>query len=89
MNVATILFMCLIRLLKYDLAREIGDWVKDGIINASQANAIYSRYGIDADHLSRHSHGYFILMGLGYLFIGLAIIVLLSANWDEIPRGLA
>lgn len=80
--------MRLLRLLKYDLAREIADWVKDGIINASQANAIYSRYGIDADHLSRHSHGYFILMGLGYLFIGLAVIVLLSANWDEIPRGL-
>ena len=80
--------MRLIRLLKHDLAREIADWVKDGIINASQANAIYSRYGIDADQQSRHTYGYFILMGLGYLFVGLAIIVLLSANWDEIPRGL-
>jgi uncharacterized membrane protein len=28
------------------------------------------------------------LVALGYLFIGLSIITLLGANWDDIPRGL-
>ena len=34
------------------------------------------------------SLGYNILIGLGYLFIGLSVITLLGANWDEIPRAL-
>ena len=78
--------MRLIRLLKRDLASEALDWAKDGLISESQAAAICRRYGIDHMTAAR-SVGYFVLMGLGYLFIGLAVITLLSANWDEIPRA--
>ena len=80
--------MRLIRLLKHDLAREAADWVGDGVISESQAEAICRRYGVDFHRAKSRSFGYNVLVGLGYLFIGLAIITLLGANWDEIPRAL-
>jgi uncharacterized membrane protein len=79
--------MRLIRLLKHDLASETADWVGDGIISKDQAQAICSRYGIDYGSRARRAYGYQVLAGLGYLFIGLALITLIGANWDEIPRA--
>jgi uncharacterized membrane protein len=79
--------MRLIRLLKRELAKEATDWVDKGIISSSQAELICARYGIDYNNQSRRSFGYFVLIAFGYLFVGLALITLLSANWDEIPRS--
>jgi uncharacterized membrane protein len=78
----------LIRLLKKDLAKEISTWVEKDLISAVQARSICQLYGVDYDSIRDHSGGYRILVSLGYLFFGLAVITLLSANWDEIPRGL-
>ncbi len=80
--------MRLIRLLKRDIAKECTDWVKDSIISEDQASKICDRYGIDYKKASEQTYGYAVLMGLGYLFIGLAVITLLSANWDDIPRSI-
>ncbi|SDZ77576.1 DUF2157 domain-containing protein [Microbulbifer marinus] len=80
--------MRLIRLLKNDLAREAGEWVEEGVISEPQAELICGRYGVDYHQAKNRSFGYNVLVGLGYLFIGLAIITLLGANWDEIPRAL-
>lgn len=80
--------MRLIRLLKNDLAREVGEWVDEGLISEAQAERICGRYGVDYQQARSRSFGYKVLVGLGYLFIGLAIITLLGANWDEIPRAL-
>lgn len=74
--------------MKHDLAREVASWVGDGIISPEQASAICSRYGLDYQNLSRRSYGYRVLVSLGYLFIGLALLTLIGANWDEIPRAL-
>jgi uncharacterized membrane protein len=80
--------MRLIRLLKNDLAKEATDWVDKGLISSKQAELICARYGIDYNKQSKRSLGYFVLITLGYLFIGLALITLLSANWDDIPRSI-
>ena len=79
--------MRLIRLFKRDLAKESAGWVKDNLISQDQAEAICERYGIDYHNAANHSYGYAVLVALGYLFIGLAIITLLSANWEDIPRA--
>ncbi len=79
--------MRLIRLLKNELAKEATDWVDKEIISAEQAEQICARYGIDFKNQSKRPLGYIVLISLGYLFIGLALITLLSANWDEIPRS--
>ncbi|MFC1824851.1 DUF2157 domain-containing protein [Thermodesulfobacteriota bacterium] len=80
--------MRLIRILKYDLCREVATWVAEGIISANQAESICSQYGVDYHNLSRRSYGYQVLVGLGCLFIGLSLITLIGANWDEIPRAI-
>lgn len=79
--------MRLIRLLKRDLAKECADWVRDNIISEDQAVKICDRYGINYKQASEQTYGYAVLVSLGYLFIGLAIITLLGANWEDIPRA--
>jgi len=80
--------MRLIRLLKNDLVREISSWVEEQIISVEQAEKISARYGVDFHHPSTRSYGYYVLVGLGYLFIGLAVITLIGHNWEDLPRGL-
>ncbi|MDH3974755.1 MAG: DUF2157 domain-containing protein [Deltaproteobacteria bacterium] len=79
--------MRLIRLLKNDIAREASEWVSEDIITQSQAEKICRRYGVDYDQVKNRSLGYNVLVALGYLFIGLAVITLIGANWDNIPRA--
>ncbi|PID76557.1 MAG: hypothetical protein CSB24_05995 [Deltaproteobacteria bacterium] len=78
--------MRIIRLLKNDLAREASLWVEDKIISPEQAAQICSRYGADYFNQKKSRYGYFVLTMLGVLFIGLAIITIVSANWENIPR---
>lgn len=78
----------MIRLLKNDLAREVGEWVKEALISEAQAERICARYGLDLHRARSRSFGYRVLVGPAYLFIGLAVIILLNASWDQIPRAL-
>ena len=80
--------MRLIRLLKKDLAREIGGWVEKDLLSPEQARAICAEYDIDFDAVRDDSGGYRLLVYLAYLFGGLALITILGANWELIPRGL-
>lgn len=80
--------MRLRRLFKSALARESADWVAQGIITDSQAENICHQYGVDYHQSKDRSVGYAVLIGLGYLFIALAVITLIGANWNEIPRGI-
>ena len=79
--------MRLIRLLKRDLAAETLNWVDQGLISADQARSICSLYGVDYDAIKGRSTVHGILAVLGILFAGLALITLISANWEMIPRG--
>ena len=79
--------MRLIRLLKNDLKAEIEDWVEEELITTSHAEKICARYGVDY-HSGASSFAYRLLITLGYLFIGLALIVLIGGNWEDIPRAL-
>ncbi|EDY87304.1 conserved hypothetical protein [gamma proteobacterium HTCC5015] len=80
--------MRLIRLLKNDLAREASDWVDDELISRQQAEAICQRYDVDFHQAQNHSLGYRVLIALGLLFMGTALIILIGANWEDIPRAL-
>ena len=79
--------MHLIRLLKKDLATEISTWVERELISVEQARSICRLYGVDYDTIRSSSTGYRLLIVLGFLFIGLALITVIGANWDAIPRG--
>ena len=79
--------MRLIRLLKKDLATEIATWVDRELISVEQAHSICRLYGVDYDEIRSRSTAYRVLVVLGFLFIGLALITVIGANWDAIPRG--
>ncbi len=79
--------MRLIRLLKKDLTREISGWVDKDLLSADQARSICREYDIDFDAATDESGGYRLLVNLAYLFGGLALITILGANWEQIPRG--
>ena len=79
--------MRLIRLLKKDLATEISTWVDRELITVDQARSICRLYGVDYDEIRSRATAYRVLVVLGFLFIGLALITVIGANWDAIPRG--
>ncbi|WP_078120092.1 DUF2157 domain-containing protein [Thiosocius teredinicola] len=78
--------MRLFRLFKNDTAREVSRWVDDGLIERSQGQAILARYGLSLDDAHGTSFGYYVLTSLATAFFGLALILIVSHNWDDIPR---
>lgn len=80
--------MNILRLFKGELSSAAASWVRDGIISEAQAGEILARYGTTLPDISHKSIGYYILTGLAALFMGLGAIVLISHNWDEIPRAI-
>lgn len=78
--------MRLLRFFKKDMAREVSDWVHEGLIEPAQGEAILAKYGTKMDDAEDSSLGYFMLMALAVLFVGLALILIVSHNWEKIPR---
>ncbi len=68
------------------MAQEVEDWVRDGLIESAQGEAILARYNIQLKDAHGTSLGYYVLTALAALFVGLALILIVSHNWDEIPR---
>ncbi len=79
--------MKLIRLLKRELASEALRWVERDLISRDQAKRILALYDAQLPAGDQSTRGYNILMTFAALFVGLAFIVLVSANWEEIPRA--
>lgn len=80
--------MRILRLFKKDLAREVSEWIGDGLIERPQGQAILARYGTTLEDGQGSSFGYYVLTALAAMFAGLALILILSHNWDEMPRML-
>ena len=80
--------MRLLRLFKRDIAHESRSWVEKGLISEQQAQSICNEYEVDYDHQNDKIHGHSILITLGNIFIGLAVITLIGENWNDIPRAL-
>ncbi|MCW8885361.1 MAG: DUF2157 domain-containing protein [Motiliproteus sp.] len=78
--------MRLFRLFKKDMAREVSDWIGDELISSAQGEAILARYGTRLSDAKSNSFGYYVLTALAALFVGLAVILVVSHNWDSIPR---
>ncbi len=79
--------MKMIRLFRKELAAEASVWAKEGLISTDQAEAIAHRYGTTLPTGDERSLGYYILLAFSAFFMGLAVIVLISANWEQIPRS--
>jgi len=78
--------MKLLKLFKNEISSEAKKWVDEKIIDRSQADKILERYGAQWQERKAVSTGYYILLTIASLFAGLSVIILLSHNWNEIPR---
>ncbi len=79
--------MQLLGLLRRELRSECRQWVEEGDISAEQGNRILARYGTSLDDGSDGSLAYKVLVGIALLFVGMALLLLVSANWEDIPRA--
>ena len=79
--------MQLLGLLRRELRSECRQWVDDGDISEDQGNRILARYGTRLDDDSDSSLAYKVLVTVALLFVGMAILLLVSANWETIPRA--
>ncbi|MDC0358425.1 DUF2157 domain-containing protein [Oligoflexia bacterium] len=78
--------MRLIRLFKKELAVEAKAWTERGLITEIQGEEILALYGAKPVGAEHRSFGYFMFLALSALLVGLGVIVLISHNWEEIPR---
>lgn len=66
------------------LRRETRRWVDEGLVEPFQAERILNRYGTSLSDAGPSALG--LLTGLAGLFAGLALLLLVSANWEQLPR---
>jgi hypothetical protein len=64
------------------LHQEIPDWLAQGLIQPAQAEALRTRYPLDA----RTGWGRLIFTGFGAVIFGLGVILLLAYNWEQLDR---
>ncbi len=64
------------------LQKEMDKWVQKQLISKDQAINISKLYGIT---YGEEKKNFSIISILGYLFLGLSLIVLIGHNWHEIP----
>lgn len=66
------------------LAEELNKWSAGGIIGRDQAERIAALYGVNINEPESGVNT--ILRIVAYLFFGCSLLVLIGANWEEIPR---
>ncbi|MGP1527816.1 MAG: DUF2157 domain-containing protein [Campylobacter sp.] len=62
---------------KKELKKELPKWRESGIITDETAQKIASMYDLDDKS---------VISFVGYLFLGLSLLIFVGANWQEIPR---
>ncbi len=64
------------------LHAELPQWIRDGLVDETTANAIASRYPTG----NKLSWGLFILTAIGAIIFGLGIILFFAYNWADLPK---
>jgi uncharacterized membrane protein len=71
------------------LRSEVAGWQQDGMIRPDQAEALLAHYGLmagETEKTLRRSRFVTILAVLGVVLIGIGVILMVGANWQEIPK---
>lgn len=73
---------------RHQLRKEAQKWQADGLINQSQYQLISQRYQFNTLDSSARNRFIVIIIGLGSLLLGLAVITFVAANWQYLSREL-
>lgn len=73
---------------RHQLRQEAQKWQVEGLIDESQYELLSQRYQFNTLDTSAHNRFIVILIGLGSLLLGLAVITFVAANWQYLSREL-
>ena len=68
------------------LRQEAEQWQAEGLITATQYQQLSDRYHLETLETTARNRFTLILMTLGGLLLGLAVVTFVAANWQEWPR---
>lgn len=71
---------------RYLIRRAIRGWYADGDIDEATARRLLGRYGAGLDDPEPSAAG--PVLAVAGLFLGLALLLVVSANWEQLPRAL-
>src|SRR6478672_7817322 len=71
---------------RYQLRQEADLWRRDGLIDVTQYQQLAERYQFGTLETAARNRFTLILLGLGSLLVGLAVITFVAANWQAWPR---
>ena len=72
---------------RYQLRQEVEQWQAEGLINQQLYETLSHRYQFSALETSARNRFVMILLGLGSVLLGLAVITFVAANWQVWSRG--
>lgn len=67
---------------------EADRWCSKGIISSDQRDGILALYGIGAQEAGGNSMGVRVLSAIAAILMGLAVLLMVGRNWEEIPAVL-
>jgi uncharacterized membrane protein len=73
---------------RHQLRQEAEEWKAEGLIDTWQYEQLSARYQFNHLDISARNRFILILIGLGSLLLGLAVITLVAANWQVWSRQL-
>lgn len=71
---------------RHQLRQEAEKWQAEGLIDRSQYELLSQRYQFNTLETSARNRFIVILIGLGSLLLGLAVITFVAANWQYLSR---
>lgn len=71
---------------RHQLRQEIEKWQAEGLIDRTLGDRLADRYGFSELESSARNRFITILLGLGSILVGLAVITLVAANWQVWSR---
>ncbi len=73
---------------KQQLRKEAQKWQAEGFIDESFYQQLAQKYEFDELDNSAKNRFVMILIGIGSVLLGLAVITFVAANWDGLSKGL-
>jgi uncharacterized membrane protein len=70
------------------LRQEVEQWRTEGLIDDSVYEQLSQRYQFSEIEAAARNRFVVILLGVGSILLGLAVITFVAANWQELSRGL-
>lgn len=71
---------------RYQLRQEAQQWQEEGMISPEIYEQLNTRYGLEELDSASRDRFILIVLGLGFILLGLGVITFVAANWQTWSR---